>query len=158
VKISSIRGVLAASLLALIAAPFITSVASAHEGPCPYCSMPITQDTPTQDNEVALKIGRKRIEYKCVYCAVAEANTEYKGDLSIYAPSEKKGEPVVLKRTGDKWSVLPKTAYFVSNDKVKHRTCEVQARAFTTEKEAQTYAKEKNLKTISLEELVALAK
>lgn len=153
-----IRGVVAASLLALTATPFITSVASAHEGPCPYCSMPITQDTATQDNEVALKIGRKRIEYKCVYCAVAEANTEYKGDLSIYAPSEKKGEPVVLKRTGDKWSTLPASAYFVSNDSVKHRTCQVQARAFTSEKEAQAYAKEKNLKAISLEQLVASAK
>jgi hypothetical protein len=158
VKNFIIGGVLAASLLALIASPFITSVASAHEGPCPYCSMPITQDTATQDNEVALKIGRKRIEYKCVYCAVAEAHTEYKGDLSIYAPSEKKGEPVVLKRTGDRWSVLPSTAYFVSNNSVKHRTCEVQARAFTTEKEALSYAKEKNLKAISLEQLVASAK
>ncbi len=157
-KKSIIRGVLAASLLAPFAISFITPVASAHEAPCPFCSMPITQDTPTQDNEVALKIGRKRIEYKCVYCAVAEAKTEYKGDLTIYSPSEKKGEPVVLKRIDNKWSTLPATAYFVSNESMKHRTCQVQARAFTTEKAAKDYAKEKSLQALSLEQLIASAK
>jgi hypothetical protein len=39
----------------------------AHEAPCPYCAQVITQDTDTQDNEVVLKFGRKRVEYKCVF-------------------------------------------------------------------------------------------
>ena len=51
--------------------------------------MTITPDTTTQDNETVLKAGRKRIEYKCVFCALAEAKTEYKGDVTIIAPSEK---------------------------------------------------------------------
>ena len=46
-------GLLGAALLV----PFSTGVALAHEAPCPYCGMAVTQDTPTQDNEVALKVG-----------------------------------------------------------------------------------------------------
>lgn len=129
-------GLFAATLLAPLGA---VRPAFAHEAPCPYCGLTITQDTPTQDNEVALKIGRKRIEYKCVFCALAEARTEYKGDLTILAPSEKKGEPVQIKREGDKWSVLPTTAVFVSNEPLKHKVCQAQARAFSTPEAAKAY-------------------
>ena len=98
------RRVFAGLFAATLLAPFTTPAAFAHIAPCPYCSMTIAQDTDTQDNEVALRIGRKRIEYKCVYCALAEAQTEYEGDLTILAPSEKKGEPVVIARKDGKWT------------------------------------------------------
>jgi hypothetical protein len=121
-----------------------SSAAFAHEAPCPYCAQTITQDTPEQDNETVLKFGRKRIEYKCVYCALAESKTEYpKGDLSILAPSEKKGQPVVLKRSDGKWTAAPATAAFVLNAPLKHKLCAAQARAFTTTAAAKAYA-EKN--------------
>ena len=150
-------------LSGLLATTFLAPLAAfAHEAPCPYCAMKITQDTDAQDNEVALKAGRKRIEYKCVFCALSEAKTEYPGDLSIAAPSEKKGEPVVLKRTADKWTALPATAYFVYNAPLKHKICEVQARAFTSKDAAQTYinAHKDDLadaKPLSLDEMVAVA-
>ena len=124
----------------LLTATFAISPVFAHEAPCPYCAMPVTQDTPTQDNEVALKIGRKRIEYKCVYCALSEAKTEFKGDLTISAPSEKKGQPVLIKRRGEAWSVLPATAFFVASPKIKHKICQEQARAFSTQDAAKKYA------------------
>jgi hypothetical protein len=137
---------------ALFAATLVPlSTVSAHEAPCPYCSKPITQDTATQDNEVALKYGRKRIEYKCVYCALAEAKTEYpNGDLSILAPSEKKGEPVILKRNGGKWAATPASAVFVSNSPLKHKACDAQARAFTTEAAAKAYIAKTGLDTSPL--------
>lgn len=126
-----------------LTALFVTSAlvvpALAHDAPCPYCEMAITQDTPAQDNEVALKIGRKRVEYKCVYCALSEAKTEYQGDLSILAPSEKKGEPIKLMRTGGKWSASSETLAFVTNAPLKHKECQAQARAFTTPEAAQAY-------------------
>ena len=127
-------------LSGLLATTFLVPTAAfAHEAPCPYCSMPITQDTATQDNEVSLKAGRKRIEYKCVFCALSEAQSDYTGDITIAAPSEKKGEPVIIKRTDGQWSSLPVAPYFVSKDPLKHKMCEVQARAFTTKAAAQTY-------------------
>lgn len=149
----ALAAVFAASTLSL-------NFAAAHEADCPYCQQAITQDTATQDNEVVLKYGRKRIEYKCVYCALAEAKTEYSsGDVSIAAPSEKKGEPVILKRAGGKWSAAP-AAHFVAQTPLKHKTCNVTARAFHSKSAAQAYIKANNLKTapITLSQLVALAK
>ena len=135
-----------------------TRVAMAHEAPCPYCAMKITQDTPTRDNETVMKYGRKRIEYKCVYCAVAEAKTEYtKGDVTIFAPSEKKGAPVIVKRTGGKWSA-PDGATFVVTQRIKHKMCHVQARAFSTNAAAQAHAKKNGGDVLTLEQLVAMAK
>lgn len=141
--------------------PGLTSMAPAmaHEGECPYCQMSLTQDTATQDNEVALKYGRKRIEYKCVYCAFAEAKSEFpKGDLTINAPSEKKGKPVIIKRTGGKWSALPATAAFVGADKAKHRVCQTQYRAFTSKAAAQAYATKNGGKVMTLGQMAALPK
>ncbi len=150
-----------AAALALTLNLLPLNIAMAHEADCPYCKQPVTQDTATQDNEVVLKYGRKRIEYKCVYCALAEAKTEYKsGDISIAAPSEKKGEPVIVKRTGGNWSATPSTAVFVAQTPIKHRSCQVTARAFRTKGAAESYIKANNLKSqpISLSQLVSLAK
>lgn len=147
-------GLFATALLA----PFATPAAFAHVAPCPYCNMTITQDTEAQDNEVALRIGRKRIEYKCVYCALAEAQTEYQGDLTILAPSEKKGEPVAIARKDGKWTA-PEGAAYVLNSPLKHKVCEVQARAFSSQGAAQKYldANKESLpsaKLLTLDELV----
>ena len=150
---------LLAAVAATIAVPTMSVLpALAHSAPCPYCNMAITQDTPTQDNETVMKYGRKRIEYKCVYCAVDEANTEYKtGDLTIAAPSEKKGAHVIIKRTGGKWSA-PATAAFVSTARRKHKVRQAQARAFTTKAAAQAYAKKNGGDVLTLAQLVARAK
>lgn len=147
-------GLFATTLLA----PFATPAAFAHIAPCPYCSMTITQDTEAQDNEVALRIGRKRIEYKCVYCALAEAQTEYQGDLTILAPSEKKGEPVAIARKEGKWTA-PDGAAYVLNTPIKHKICQEQARAFSSKEAAQKYldANKDSLpgaKLVTLDELV----
>ena len=40
--------------------------AMAHEAKCPYCKLDVPQDTAQQDNEVALKYGRKRIPIKAI--------------------------------------------------------------------------------------------
>ncbi len=133
------KSLLLGGLLAATLAPFGVRPVLAHEAPCPFCDMAVTQDTPTQDNETALKIGRKRVEYKCVFCALSEAQTEYQGDLTILAPSEKKGEPISLIRKAEKWSVLPETAFFVAREPLKHKVCNLQARSFTTKEAAQSY-------------------
>lgn len=103
--------------------------ALAHEAKCPVCKLDVVQDTETLDNEVALRSGRKRIEYRCVWCALTDART-YNGDLSILAPSEIKGKPVLLSRKEGKWSVAPETAVFVG-EKVDHPHCQVSYRAFS---------------------------
>ena len=132
--------------------------ALAHEADCPYCDMSITENTPTQDNKAALIQGKKRVSYKCVYCAVADAKSEYKGNLSISAPSEKKGRPVLIKRIGAKWSTLPATAAFVNPSKnLKHRVCQQQSRAFTTKAAAAAYAKANNGEVVTLARLIELA-
>lgn len=135
--------------------------ASAHETPCPYCKIKITQDTATQDNETVLRMGRKRIEYKCVYCALADANAKYKDtDVTILAPSEKKGQPVEITRTGGKWNA-PEGTVFVGV-KASHRICQVTYRAFTNKAGYDTYvAKNKaqlsEPKPLTLAEMVAVA-
>lgn len=154
------RGLLAALTLGSFA---LTSPAFAHEAPCPFCSMAITQDTPQEDNETVLKFGRKRVEYKCVYCALAEAQTEYKGDLTILAPSEKKGEPVKITRTGDKWAAATLDAVFVAQ-KGSHRVCQVIYRAFTSKAGFDAWVKahpqqfEAGVKPLSLTEMLAKSK
>ena len=138
-----------------------TRPASAHVAPCPYCGMTITQDTATQDNETVLKIGRKRIEYKCVFCAMADAQSEYKGDLTIAAPSETKDSPVVIKRVADKWSA-PATAVFAAQ-KGSHKVCQALYRAFTSQAAFDAYVKAnpnafgKDAKSLSLDQMLKLA-
>jgi hypothetical protein len=116
----------------LTALLFVTAaVASAHEADCPYCKLKIVQNTKTQDNEVVLKVGNKRIEYRCIYCVIKDQG-RYKGDLVVYAPSEKIGEPVILKRTEGKWTA-PEGAVFFNAFK-KHVDCATRSRAFTDQK------------------------
>ena len=131
VQIFSRRSLLAGGLAALVAAPIVGVAvpALAHEAKCPVCKLDVVQDTDKLDNEVALKYGRKRIEYRCVFCALSDSKN-YKGDLTILAPSEMKGKPVLLTRTGDKWSVQPEGAVFVGQ-KVNHRSCQLGYRALT---------------------------
>lgn len=124
-----LAGTLATLLGASVAGPGLRP-ALAHEAKCPVCKLDVVQDTDKLDNEVALKSGRKRIEYRCVYCALQDAKS-YTGDLTILAPSELKGKPVVLARKGGNWSVTPEAAVFVG-EKVNHRSCQVGYRALTT--------------------------
>lgn len=105
--------------------------AVAHDADCPLCKLPVPQDTATQDNEVALRYGRKRIEYRCVGCALTEAQTQYTGDLTILAPSEVKGRPVAIARKDGKWSTAPAGAVFVGVN-AGHKVCPTTYRAFTT--------------------------
>src|SRR5215207_7483853 len=93
----------AAASLTFALAGLAARPAAAHETKCPYCRLDVVQDTADQDNEVPLKYGRKRIEYRCVFCALAQAKTEYKGDVTILAPSEIKGKPVVITRANGQW-------------------------------------------------------
>jgi len=132
-RLSTRRLPLAGSLAAVLAVPIASlSVRPvlAHEGKCPVCKLDVVQDTDKLDNEVALKSGRKRIEYRCVYCALSDAKS-YSGDITVLAPSEIKGKPVMLSRKDGKWSVAPETAVFVGQ-KVNHRSCELGYRALTT--------------------------
>ena len=156
-----IKNTIFAVLAAAVAVSFVPgNFALAHEADCPYCQQPVTQDTATQDNEVVLKYGRKRIEYKCVYCALAEAETEYpEGAVTIAAPSETKGEPVVLQRADGKWSA-PEGAVFVAIAPIKHKTCNVTARAFSSEAAAKKYIESNELKSapLTLSQMLELVK
>ena len=123
---------LSGTLAAVFAAPLAGVAlrpAAAHEAKCPVCKLDVVQDTDKLDNEVALKSGRKRIEYRCVYCALQDAKS-YQGDITILAPSELKGKPVTLVRKGGQWSASPETAVFVGQ-KVNHRHCQTGYRALT---------------------------
>ena len=121
-------------LLSLLIAP----LALAHEVPCPLCGLKVVQSTKKQDNEVVLRFGNKRIEYRCVYCALADAR-KYDGDLFVYAPSETKGKPVILQRKAGAWAVVrvegekivPDEAVFL-NAFESHKSCAALSRAYHT--------------------------
>jgi hypothetical protein len=137
--------------------------AIAHETKCPYCRLDVVQDTPQQDNEVALRYGQKRIEYRCVYCALAQAKSDYKGDLTVLAPSEIKGKPVVISRTSGKWSVSPETAVFTGQQKVNHPQCQVGYRAFSNRAALDAYTKQhedllKDARPLTVTEIVEVAR
>ena len=129
------------SLFAVLATFGVTSIASAHDANCPYCKLKLMQNTKTQDNEVVVKVGKKRIEYRCMYCIVKDQG-RYKGDLTVYAPSETKGKPIVLKRTGGVWSA-PEGTVFLNTFK-KHADCATLSRAFTSSDALDTYARAHN--------------
>jgi hypothetical protein len=150
-----IVGFFASTLLAPLAtvALFPTAIAFAHEAPCPYCNVAVSDAT-----AAILKVGRKRIEYKCVYCALAEAKTEYQGDLTVTAPSEKPSKSIVLKRTAGKWIATPSTAYFVTPTRIKHKVCQAQARAFTNKNAASAFAKSSGGTAMSLAQMNAMVK
>jgi hypothetical protein len=148
----------------VLAALFLTTSAPgrllAHEAECPHCEMDVAQDTPEQDNETALKYGKKRIEYRCVMCAIADAEKSYTGDLTVLAPSEIKGKPVQVARKGGQWSA-PEGTVFVGK-KVKHRYCEIGYRAFTSQAAFDTHVKKnkvllKDAKPLTLAEMVKIS-
>ena len=150
---------LAAALGAGFAGPALQP-ALAHEAKCPVCKLDVVQDTDKLDNEVALKSGRKRIEYRCVYCALQDAKS-YTGDITILAPSEVKGKPVVLARKEGKWTAAPETAVFVGQ-KVNHRQCQVGYRALTTKDAFPKWVQAnhdllKDAKPLTLAEMLAVA-
>lgn len=158
------RMLLAGALAALLGGTLANSdlrPAQAHEAKCPVCKLDVVQDTDKLDNEVALKFGRKRIEYRCVWCALTDAKT-YKGDVTILAPSELKGKPVLLTRKEGTWSVAPETAVFLGH-KVSHRSCELGYRALTTPAAFQKWVEAnpillKEAKPLNLEQMLQLAK
>ena len=150
---------LAVTLGAGLAGPLLRP-ALAHEAKCPVCKLDVVQDTDKLDNEVAIKSGRKRIEYRCVYCALQDAKS-YTGDITILAPSELKGKPVTLARKEGKWSASPETAVFVGQ-KVNHRSCQVGYRALTTKEAFEKWVHAhhellKDAKPLTLAEMLALA-
>lgn len=155
-----IAGTLAVMLGAGVAYPGLRP-ALAHEAKCPVCKLDVVQDTDQLDNEVALKSGRKRIEYRCVFCALTDAKT-YTGDISILAPSEIKGKPVQLIRTAGKWTVAPETAVFVGH-KVNHRSCQLGYRALSNRAAFDKWILAnqellKDAKPLALPEMLAVAK
>jgi hypothetical protein len=124
--------------------------------------MPIIQNTAKVDNEVIMKAGSKSTDYRCVYCAMSEAHSEIKGDLTIVAPAEAKGKKVTIKRTSGKWLVSPPSAVFVGA-KVSHRYCQTGYRAVTSRKAFDAYVKANkkvvgDAKPLSLAQMVALTK
>jgi hypothetical protein len=141
----------------------LTAPAFAHDADCPVCKLKVVQDTKEQDNEVALRYGRKRIECRCVYCAITDANngTYKNGDLKILAPSETKSKPVVIERIGGKWSA-PEGTVFVAV-KNSHKHCQTTYRAFTSKAAFDAHVKKnqallKDAKPLTLEEMVAVSK
>lgn len=149
--------------LLLILALLVAPLAVAHEVPCPLCGMKVVQATKTQDNEVVLRFGKKRIEYRCVYCALADAK-RYDGDLFVYAPSETKGKPVILARQAGKWSVVkvegeklvPAEGAVFLNAFENHKDCAALSRAFHSQAGFDAYrTKGKNAKPLTLDAFLA---
>ena len=151
---------LAGSVLALFLAAFPVTKVFAHEADCPHCGLDVVQNTATQDNETALKFGKKRIEYRCVLCAIADADKAYKGDLTVLAPSETKGQPIEIARKGGQWSAPEGTIFL--GQKVKHKYCQTGYRAFRNQSAFDTHVQKNKVlladaKPVALEELVKLA-
>ena len=133
--------------------------AFAHETKCPYCKMDVVQDTKTEDNEVALRYGNKRIEYRCVLCAIAQAKSKFKGDVTIIAPSTVKGKPITITRTDGKWAAPAGTVFVYQ--KGSHSKCQDLYRAASSQAAATAYIKAKGLteaKVLTLAEMVELSK
>jgi hypothetical protein len=143
------------ALVAVVGAMGMTSIASAHEADCPYCKLKLVQNTKDQDNEVVVKVGNKRIEYRCLYCVIKDQK-RYQGDLVVYSPSEKVGQPVILKRTGGKWSA-PEGAVFLNTFK-KHKDCAALSRAFSDKAAFDAYTKKnpsEGAKALTLDQFLA---
>lgn len=160
-KRSKFVGIIQVGILSILLAAGLAGTGRAHEAKCPHCEAAVVQDTPEQDNEVALKYGKKRIEYRCVMCAIADAEKSYKGDLKILAPSDVKGKPVEISRIEGKWSA-PESTVFIGH-KIKHRYCDRGYRAFTTVAAFNAHVKKykvqlKDAKPVTLAEIVQIAK
>ena len=133
--------------------------AFAHETKCPYCKMDVVQDTKTEDNEVALRYGNKRIEYRCVLCAIAQAKAKFKGDVTIMAPSTVKGKLIPVTRAGGKWAAPEGTVFVYQRG--SHAKCQDLYRAASSDVAAKGYIKAKGMteaKILTLAEMVELSK
>jgi len=142
----------ALALLAPLALCAFSASASADK--CGYCHQSI-MGTP-----YVLKNASHSEKFKCAYCAVADASSgdDWKGNLTMIAPSENPAKPVTLKRIGGKWRAFPATAAFTEAMPIKHKMCGSQYRAFTNAKAAQAYLKTGGAdKVISLAQLVKIA-
>ena len=138
----------------IIATLILSTLTFAHEGDCPYCKLSLVQNTKEMDNEVVVKFGNKKIEYRCLYCIVKDQK-RYTSDLVVYAPSEKIGEPVVLKRFNGEWKA-PEGAVFLNTFK-KHAECAGLSRAFSSREAFDRYVAEKKIvdaKPLTLSEFV----
>ncbi|MFY9233181.1 MAG: organomercurial lyase [Fimbriimonadaceae bacterium] len=152
-------------MAAVLTTGFIATMATpamAHDTLCPYCKMKVLQDTKDMDNEVVLKYGLKKIEYRCVMCALAQAKTKYKdkAELSIVAPSPVKDKPVTITRKNGDWSSSPANAVFVFQ-KGNHAQCNELYRATADQATARAWATKHNLKDaqyLSLKEMVEASK
>jgi hypothetical protein len=148
---------LAVGMLGATATP-----AQAHETACPYCKLPVVQDTKELDNEVVLRYGNKRIEYRCLLCAIGEAKSKYKKDVTILAPSDVKGKPVVIKRVDGEWTTEDKDALFIYA-KGSHTECQTRYRAVRDKAGFDAFVKAnpqtlKDAKALTLKEMVELSK
>lgn len=146
---------------ALVMSLSVSPQLKAHEAECPHCELDVVQNTATQDNETALLYGKKRIEYRCVFCAIADAEKSYTGNLTVMAPSETKGKPISIARVSGRWSA-PEGTVFVGK-KVKHRYCETGYRAFTSKAAFEAHVKKnkvllKDAKPLTLAEMVEISR
>lgn len=126
----------AATIIAFGAAAFgaASTRASAGNEKCPECELPNEKAT-----AATLKHGGKTIVFRCVYCVLDEAQgDDFKGDLSIVAPTEKVGRSIWIKRVRGKWSATA-GASFVAAQRMRHRTCPETYRAFSSRAAAQNY-------------------
>ena len=157
----SLIGGLGLSVIATALNGLLPLPAAAH-GNCPFCQLAVIADTKEQDNETGLRIGKRRIDYRCVFCALSDAQAKYKDtDLKVMSPSEKKGSPVVLERKGGKWTA-PEGSVFVGV-KGSHRNCQTTYRAFTNQAGFEAFVKKnqgllKDAKPLSLNQMLAVAK
>lgn len=149
--------------LTLVGSGLAPRAAFAHETNCPFCKLKVVQDTKEQDNEVALRYGRKRIEYRCVWCALYDTQNGKYGDsdVTILAPTEKVGQPIPITRTGGKWAA-PEGVVFVGV-KASHRVCQITYRSFTTKAAFDAYVQKnqvnvKGASPLTLEQMLAIAK
>ena len=128
---------------------------------CPYCKLAVLDNSGPMDNTVTLTQGARRTEYRCVYCAIAIAKGQASGDLTILAPSEVKGKPVVIFRKAGKWTVKPASAVFVA-EKANHRVCQLTYRAFTSPAGAAAHVRKnqglfKGAKPVTLPTMVEIS-
>ena len=121
------------ALVVLLSSASSTRSVQAH-GECEYCSLEVLGDS-----EVELKNAGKTVDYRCVYCALAQAK-KFKGNLFIKAPLETKGKWVTISRTSGKWSSSVPNVLFVAK-KASHVHCQTTYRAISSRKAYDAYLK-----------------
>ncbi|HRD32523.1 MAG TPA: hypothetical protein PLS15_12645 [Fimbriimonadaceae bacterium] len=146
--------IIATSLLALGTLGAV-SPALVHEAECPYCKLKLVQNTNAKDNEVVVRFGNKKIEYRCIYCVFADQK-KLTGDLIVYAPSEAAGKPVLVRRTGGNWTAPEGTVFL--NAFRRHQECAGLSRTFSSKSAFDRYVAANNVanaKALTLKEMLA---